>query len=83
MHDLVEFLRYGLTDSRTAAQAAPFDHPELFVPNGHPPGPNGSPVQKDPNKPGRAMDQLLRIPPTGKNGGKPLPTFLENLLAGQ
>ena len=30
--DLVNFLRYGLTDARTVAQSAPFDHPQLSVP---------------------------------------------------
>jgi hypothetical protein len=79
--DLVDFLRYGLTDARTVAQAAPFDHPELLVPNGQQSGPNGYPVQKDPNHPGQAADVMMRIPATGNNGGTPLPTFLENLLA--
>src|SRR6185312_15179483 len=36
--DLVDFLRNALTDPRTVAQAAPFDHPQFFTPNGHPPG---------------------------------------------
>jgi cytochrome c peroxidase len=78
--DLVDFLRNGLTDPRTVAQAAPFDHPQFFTPNGHPPDPNGYPVQNDPQHPGQATVQLMEIPATGKNGGKPLPTFLENLL---
>jgi cytochrome c peroxidase len=77
--DLVDFLRTGLTDSRTVRQAAPFDHPQLFTPNGHPAGPNGSPAQSDPQHPGQATTQLMEIPAVGKNGGKPLPTFLENL----
>ena len=33
---LVEFLRNGLTDCRTANDEAPFDHPSLTVPNGGP-----------------------------------------------
>ena len=41
--DLVDFLRNGLTDPRTVAQAAPFDHPQLFTPNGHPHSGNGYP----------------------------------------
>jgi hypothetical protein len=77
--DLVDFLRNGLTDSRTVRQAAPFDHPQLFTPNGHPAGPNGSPAQSDPQHPGQATTQLMEIPAVGKDGGKPLPTFLENL----
>jgi cytochrome c peroxidase len=78
--DLVDFLRTGLTDPRTVSQAAPFDHPQLFTPNGHPQGPSGYPVQKDPNHPGQATTQLMEVPAVGKNGGKPLPTFLQNLL---
>jgi hypothetical protein len=80
--DLVDFMRYALTDARTPVQAAPFDHPELFVPNGHPVGANGYPVQKDPDHPGQATLKMVQVPATGKSGGKPLPTFLENLLAG-
>ncbi len=81
--DLVDFLRNALTDPRTVAQAAPFDHPQLFVPNGHPHSANGYPVIPDPKHPDRATDQLMEIPVTGAKGGKPLPTFLENLLGGQ
>jgi len=79
--DLVDFLRNALTDPRTVNQSAPFDHPQLLVPNGHPAGPNGYPVQNDPAHPGQATDRMLTIAPTGKSGGKPLPTFLQNLLA--
>jgi cytochrome c peroxidase len=81
--DLVDFLRNGLTDPRTVAQAAPFDHPQFFTPNGHPTGPNGYPVQQDPAHPGQATTQLMEIPAVGRNGGKALPTFLENLLKNQ
>ena len=79
--DLVDFLRNGLTDPRTVAQAAPFDHPELVVPFGHTVAANGYPVQKDPKHPGQAMDGYMQIPAVGKNGGKPFPTFLENMLS--
>jgi hypothetical protein len=78
--DLVDFLRNGLTDPRTVKQSAPFDHPQLLTPNGHPEGPNGFPVDKDPAHPGQAKDQLMEIPAVGSAGGKPLPTFLDNLL---
>jgi hypothetical protein len=77
--DLADFLRNALTDPRTVNQSAPFDHPELFVPNGHPAAPNGYPVQNDPKHPGQATDQMLQIPAVGRNGGAPLPTFLQNL----
>jgi hypothetical protein len=81
--DLVDFLRNGLTDPRTVAQAAPFDHPQLFAPNGHPADGNGYPVQEDPAHPGQATTQLMEIPAAGKNGGTPLPSFLDNLLKNQ
>jgi cytochrome c peroxidase len=81
--DLVDFLRNGLTDPRTVAQAAPFDHPQLFTPNGHPHSGNGYPITPDPKHPDRATDQLMEVPAVGAQGGKPLPTFLENLLGGQ
>jgi hypothetical protein len=78
--DLVDFLRNALTDPRTVAQAAPFDHPQLFTPNGHPQGANGYPVDKDPAHPGQAKNNFVEVPAIGAKGGKPLPTFLENLL---
>ncbi len=78
--DLVDFLRNGLTDPRTVSQSAPFDHPQLLTPNGHPQSANGYPVIADPKHPGQATMQFMEIPAVGKNGGKPLPTFLENLL---
>ena len=34
MHDLIDFVSEGLTDARVALEKAPFDHPQLFVPNG-------------------------------------------------
>lgn len=78
--DLVEFMRNALTDQRTVKQAAPFDHPQLFLPNGHPAGTNGAAVQKDPQNPGQALSQFIELPAVGANGGRPLPTFLENIL---
>ena len=78
--DLVDFMRNGLTDPRTVNQSAPFDHPQLLNPNGHPHNGNGYPVTPDPKHPGQATTQLMEIPAVGKNGGKPLPTFLENML---
>ena len=35
MLDLVAFME-SLTDDRVANESAPFDHPQLFIPNGHP-----------------------------------------------
>ncbi len=75
---VVAFLK-GLTDERVRYQKAPFDHPQLFVPNGHPGDENS--VTNDPNvqtKDGvqQATDELLEIPAVGRNGGDPLPNFL-------
>jgi hypothetical protein len=69
--DLVEFLK-ALTDERVRRAAAPFDHPQIFVPNGHP-GNETAVTQVN----GRAIDTFLEIPATGKNGGPVLPGFLE------
>jgi cytochrome c peroxidase len=70
--DLVAFLR-SLTDERVRRAAAPFDHPQLFVPNGHP-GDDNVVLQYG----GQAVDSFLEIPATGRNGGPVLPGFLEN-----
>lgn len=80
--DLVDFLRNGLTDQRTVRQAAPFDHPELFLANGHPGDPSsGYPVVNDGT--GNATDApypMMHVPPTGRGGSTPMKTFLQNLL---
>jgi cytochrome c peroxidase len=77
--DLVDFLRNGLTDPRTSAQSAPFDHPQLILPNGHTTA-SGYPVVSDPNHSGQALDNFMMLPATGTAGGKPIATYLENLL---
>ncbi|MHC5760756.1 cytochrome-c peroxidase [Nostoc sp.] len=69
--ELVAFLK-GLTDERVRYQKAPFDHPQLFVPNGHPG--NFNYVVNDGT--GKATDSLLEIPPVGKNGDIGTPNFL-------
>ncbi len=68
---LVAFLK-SLTDERVRAQAAPFDHPQLFVPVGEQTNPDGS-IKTDAN--GVAVDCILEVPTTGAAGGAPLPTF--------
>lgn len=57
---LVAFLM-TLTDERVRAQRAPFDHPQLFVPNG-----DAAP----------GVDDTIEIPATGAGGGAPLQRFL-------
>lgn len=62
---LLAFL-LSLTDERVRYQKAPFDHPQLFIPNG--PGAPRSIV------PG---DQMVEIPAVGRHGGPPQKKFLE------
>ncbi|HET9650692.1 MAG TPA: cytochrome c peroxidase [Usitatibacter sp.] len=70
---LVAFLE-ALTDERVRYQAAPFDHPQLFVPNGHP---GNEDVVTDDGT-GKATDQLIEIPMSGARGlPAPAPNFLD------
>jgi len=66
--DLVAFLGRPLTDPRVVRQSAPFDHPQLFVPNGASMR-NGHPRVTNE---GVARDVLMEVAPVGRNGG-PLP----------
>jgi len=61
--DLVAFLK-SLTDERVRIAAAPFYHPQIFVPNGHP-GDQYGVMQLN----GQAVDAFLEIPAVGRNGG--------------
>ncbi|MEH2055368.1 MAG: cytochrome c peroxidase [Nostoc sp.] len=69
--ELVAFLK-GLTDERVRYNRAPFDHPQLFVPNGHP----GDSTHVTDDGTGKATDSFLEIPAVGSNGGSPRPNFL-------
>lgn len=64
----------ALTDERVRYRRAPFDHPQIFVPNGHA-GDSVSTI--DANGDGKADDLMLEIPAVGAMGGSPLPGFLE------
>jgi cytochrome c peroxidase len=57
--DLVTFLQ-SLTDDRVRCSRAPFDHPELLVPDGQ----KANVVKKD----GRLADKLRTLSATGSNG---------------
>ncbi|MBW4446035.1 MAG: cytochrome C peroxidase [Spirirestis rafaelensis WJT71-NPBG6] len=70
---LVAFMK-SLTDERVRQDKAPFDHPQLFVPNGHP-GDTSS-VTNDGT--GKATEKLLEIPAVGRNGGSGTPNFLSS-----
>jgi cytochrome c peroxidase len=68
---LVAFLRKGMTDPRVRYDRAPFDHPQLFVPNGHPYAAPGSttPIWRGNTNGSRiATDQLLEIKAVGAGG---------------
>jgi len=77
---IVDFL-LSLTDDRVRWEKAPFDHPELFIPNGSPGdslsvncGPTASTTS--------TCSDLIRIPPIGNAGRAaenlpPLGTFLD------
>ena len=73
---LVAFLE-TLTDDRVVFQRAPFDHPQLFVPNGHPGNSNST---TDADGDGLADDVMVEIPAVGAAGGNPLPGFLEGVF---
>jgi len=73
---LVAFLE-SLTDERVLYRRAPFDHPQLFVPNGHP-GDSSAVADADGN--GLADDRMVMIPAVGAEGGPPLPGFLEGVF---
>ena len=69
----VAFLK-TLTDERVRHQRAPFDHPDIFVPNGHPT------TMGDPSCPvddgtGKATVDYLHIPGVGATGGTALEPF--------
>jgi cytochrome c peroxidase len=71
---LVAFMR-TLTDERVRHERAPFDHPRLFVPNGH----AGDEVAVVPVGDGTAVTTMLELPAVGAAGGPALRTF-EDLL---
>ncbi|HVF62614.1 MAG TPA: cytochrome c peroxidase [Casimicrobiaceae bacterium] len=70
---MVAFLK-SLTDDRVRYRRAPFDHPQLFVPDGQ--QNNHLTAVEDPVRPGQARDRMREIPAVGRNGGPPLPNFL-------
>ena len=73
---IVAFLE-ALTDERVLPQRAPFDHPQIFVPNGHP---GNSSSTTDADGDGLADDLMVEIPAVGAEGGVPLPGFMEGVF---
>ncbi|GCL64291.1 cytochrome-c peroxidase [Pseudaquabacterium pictum] len=60
---LVAFMK-ALTDERVRRHAAPFDHPQLTLTNGHP----GDTTSTTGDTAGRALDSLLVLPAVGRSG---------------
>ena len=71
---IVAFLE-TLTDERVLFQRAPFDHPQLIVPNGH-----RVKSGADANGDGLADDMFVEIPAVGAAGGPALPGFLQGVF---
>lgn len=69
--ELVAFLK-GLTDDRVRYDKAPFDHPQLFIPNGH--VGNSNYVVNDGT--GKATDDTVEIPAVGRSGNSGTSNFL-------
>lgn len=69
--DLVAFMK-ALTDERVRYERAPFDHPQLFITNGHPI--DDKSVVDDGT--GKAQDTLIELPAVGRNGGNSIVNFL-------
>ncbi|MBI4286151.1 MAG: hypothetical protein HY670_09715 [Chloroflexi bacterium] len=64
---LVKFM-LTLTDERVRQDMAPFDHPQLFVPNGHPGDTNAITEFDVVNGVQQARDILVEIPAVGRDG---------------
>ena len=74
---LVDFMK-AATDERVRYARAPFDHPQLFVPNGH----VGDQHSVTDFGDGTAIDQWLEVPAVGAAGrAVPLQTFEEALAS--
>jgi hypothetical protein len=71
---LVAFL-LALTDERVRREQAPFDHPELRIPNGHP-GDERRTVADKAFRGEQALDVVLKLPAVGA-GGQPRHRELE------
>ena len=63
---LVAFMR-TLTDPRVRNEQAPFDHPQLFIPNGHPGNQNGTQGGEF-GQANVAVAEWLEVPAIGANG---------------
>ena len=69
--DLVAFMK-SLTDPRVRINAAPFDRPQLTIPNGHP----GDQFSTTDDGTGKAVDESIVLPATGSSGGASIDSFM-------
>ena len=65
-NNLIAFLK-TFTDDRVRYERAPFDHPELNIPNGHE-GDHINATTGNPLDASLAKDQMLNVPAVGANG---------------
>ncbi|NWF60916.1 MAG: cytochrome C peroxidase [Fischerella sp.] len=70
--DIIAFMK-ALTDERVRLEKAPFDHPQLFLTNGH----QGDQTSVTDDGTGKATDEFLELPAVGRNGSNGHPNFLE------
>jgi cytochrome c peroxidase len=66
--DLVAFME-GLTDDRVLYEKAPFDHPELLLPNGAVGNQNSVTSIPVPGGVNNAVDEMITLTAVGRNGG--------------
>ena len=79
--ELIDFMK-SLTDERVRWEEAPFDHPQLFVPDGH-----QSRLTGNPKRTRSLADRMIEKPAVGRNGRLaeglgPLKPYLADDLTG-
>jgi hypothetical protein len=77
---IVKFL-HGLTDERVRQEQAPFDHPQIFIPNGN----SGNPTRLVCDRQFPGCESVEEIPAVGASGRQaaglaPLQPFLDTTL---
>jgi hypothetical protein len=72
--DLIVKFLLKLTDERVRWEMAPFDHPQLFLPNGHQADANGNLIGTHPTLgAGYANEIIMELPAVGAAGRSSLP----------
>lgn len=77
---LIDFM-LALTDERVRWERAPFDHPQLLIPNGH-----QQKIEGDPRRTRVLADNLIELPAVGRTGRTqaqgPLKPFMDTSAGG-